>query len=159
MDIKLRKTVTEADKETVRKLVLNTGFFRKDEVPVAVSLVTDTLRDPASGYLFIFAESEGSTVGYAAYGEIPGTLGSYDLYWVAVQSDFQRMGIGKVLVKAVEDEVKKANGRHLYISTSDIDLYKPTRKFYEKVGYDRVATLQDYFAPGDAQVIYRKIFR
>jgi ribosomal protein S18 acetylase RimI-like enzyme len=40
-----------------------------------------------------------------------------------------------------------------------MDLYKPTRALYEKLGYETAATLPDYFVPGDARVIYRKIFR
>ncbi len=159
MDIKLRRTVTKADEENIRELTAGTGFFRDDEIPVAVSLVTDTLRDPSSGYLFAFAELDGKTVGYAAYGEIPGTIGSYDFYWMAVQKDLQGQGIGKTLVKAVEDDVIARNGRHLYITTSDMELYKPTRGLYEKMGYVRAATLPDYFIPGDDRVIYRKIFR
>ena len=159
MNIKLRNTVTKADEEIVRKLTSETGFFRAEEIPVAVSLVTDTLRDPPNGYKFIFAEIGEKTTGYVAYSEIPGTSGSYELYWLAVQKELQKRGIGKILVKAAEDEICEARGRHIYLTTSDTDLYLSTRMFYEKLGYERVATLPDYFIPGDARVIYRKIIK
>ena len=38
----------------------------------------------ASGYEFVIAEDDSSMVGYACFGEIPCTVGSYDLYWIVV---------------------------------------------------------------------------
>ncbi|MDR0453503.1 MAG: GNAT family N-acetyltransferase, partial [Deferribacteraceae bacterium] len=154
MDIKLRSAITKADEEIVRNIISGTGFFRDEEIIIAVSLVTETLKDPNSGYLFVFAEEGGDTAGYAVYGAIPGAIGSFELYWIAVKKELQGKGIGKMLIKAVEDMVRSENGRHLYITTSGMDLYKPTRALYEKLGYETAATLPDYFVPGDARVIY-----
>ena len=35
-------------------------------------------------------------VGYACYGPIACTVASYDLYWIAVDPQFQRHGIGQI---------------------------------------------------------------
>src|SRR3977135_447998 len=79
----LRFDVRPSDSNAVRSIVDRTGFFRPDEVDVAVELVDEHLkRGTASGYHFVFAESEGVVVGYACYGPIVCTVSSFDLYWI-----------------------------------------------------------------------------
>jgi ribosomal protein S18 acetylase RimI-like enzyme len=94
--------------------------------------------------------------GYACYGPIPATRESHDLYWIAVAPERQGRGLGRRLLRAVEREVARAGGRRIYVDTSGRDAYAPTRAFYERAGYVREATLPDFYAPGDAKVIYRK---
>jgi hypothetical protein len=45
----------------------------------------------------------------------------------------------------------------MYVDTSGRAQYAPTRAFYEHMGYERAAVLEDFYAPGDAKVIYSKI--
>ena len=44
----------------------------------------------------------------------------------------------------------------MYVETSSRPIYRPTRQFYVKCGYTEDALLEDYYAPGDGKVIYRK---
>jgi GNAT superfamily N-acetyltransferase len=153
----LRDTVRPRDCEVVRRLVAETGFFRQDEVGVAVELVEEHLaKGPASGYHFVFAEIGGSSAGYACYGPIACTVASYDLFWIAVAPPFQRQGLGKLLMRAVESRVAKAGGARIYIDTSGRLQYAPTRAFYERSGFRCDARLVDFYAPGDDRVIYVK---
>ena len=41
-------------------------------------------------------------MGYACYGPIAVTIGSYDLYWIAVDQSCQGKGLGKVLLAEAE---------------------------------------------------------
>jgi ribosomal protein S18 acetylase RimI-like enzyme len=153
----LRFSVLPQDREAVRALVDRTGFFNRDEVGIAVELVESHLADgEASGYQFIFAELNGALAGYACYGAIPCTIASYDLYWIAVEPNFQRHGIGRVLISAIESQVSASGGERIYIDTSGRDQYRPTRAFYERRGYRCEARLADFYAPGDDRVIYVK---
>jgi GNAT superfamily N-acetyltransferase len=138
----LRKEVREADEAAVREIVAATGFFRPDEVDVAAELVRERrLRGPESGYFFVFADAGGRTVGYACYGPIACTIGSFDLYWIAVHPDYQGQGLGRLLMRAAEEQIALAGGRHIYVETSSRDQYHPTRTFYEAFGYAAAATL------------------
>src|SRR5688572_14535998 len=102
----LRSVVTPSDRDAVRRIVKATGFFRSDEVEVAVELVDEALtKGEASGYYFVFAEMEGSVAGYACYGPIACTLGSYDLYWIAVDPNWQGHGLGQALVRETERQI------------------------------------------------------
>jgi ribosomal protein S18 acetylase RimI-like enzyme len=126
---------------------------------VAVELVTETLANPQSGYYFIFAEIDGEVAGYICYGDIPVTVDNYEIYWLAALKSQQGRGIGRMLLQAAEQAIASRNGRQIYIHTSGMEFYAPTRAFYLKNGYTQVAELTDYYMPGDSAVIYRKIVR
>ncbi|MCA9057109.1 MAG: GNAT family N-acetyltransferase, partial [Planctomycetaceae bacterium] len=156
--IQLRQVARPEDRNAVREIVTATGFFRPDEIDVAVELVDERLnRGDASGYWFLFAELQDQVVGYACYGPIACTLGSYDLYWIAVDPDQQGRNIGRQLLKAAEDAIRADGGRHIYIETSGKPQYTPTRRFYERCGYQLVSTLPEFYDSDDDKVIWRKV--
>ncbi len=153
----LRESPTHADRDAVRRMVSESEFFTDAEVDVAVELVDERLaKGPASSYDFVFVEADGPVVGYACYGEIPCTVGSYDLYWVAVDKSHQRRGIGRLLIELVEVRLRERRARKVYIETSSKPLYDPTRAFYARCNYREVATFPDFYAPGDGKVVYEK---
>lgn len=154
----LRSHVLPSDRGAVRRIVETTGFFRPDEVDVAVELVDETLaKGEAAGYYFIFAEIDGSVAGYACYGPIACTLGSYDLYWIAVDPSRQGQGVGQVLLQESERQILQRGGRHIYIETSGRPQYTPTRAFYERCGYEVAAVLTEFYDRDDDKVVWRKI--
>jgi ribosomal protein S18 acetylase RimI-like enzyme len=154
---RFREAVRADDREAVRALVASTGYFRPDEIEIAVELVDERFsRGPASGYTFLFAELDGQLAGYACYGPVPCTAASFDLYWIAVDPRFQRRGIGRALVAEVESRVRAAGGGQIYIDTSGKEQYARTRAFYERSGFRCEARLKDFYAPGDDRVIYAK---
>ncbi len=63
-------------------------------------------------------------------------------------------GIGVQLLREAERRIAKAGGRRIYVETSSRPLYEPTRRFYLKAAYTVEATLVDFYAPGDAKVIF-----
>ncbi len=157
--IAFRYEVAPTDRDAVRRIVESTGFFRSDEVDVAVELVDERLtKGEASGYYFLFAESAGRVIGYACYGPIACTLGSYDLYWIAVDRDHQGQGLGRMLVAESERLIRRQGGRHIYVETSGRPQYLSTRRFYERCDYHTAAVLPDFYDQGDDKVILVKVF-
>lgn len=157
--IHLRTQIAPSDERAVREIVYSTGFFRNDEIDVAVELVSERLdKGSDSGYEFIFAEINGKSVGYACYGLIPCTLVSFDLYWIATHNDFRGQGIGKLLLQEVEQAVQKSGGKGIYAETSSIPKYEPTRQFYLKNGYLEKVRFEDFYAVGDDKLVYVKYF-
>ncbi|MEE4178391.1 MAG: GNAT family N-acetyltransferase [Bacteroides sp.] len=153
----IRREVVESDLETVRSIIDSSGFFRKDEVEVAVELAGEALeKGDASGYHFLFAEMDGQTLGFACFGPIPCTIGSFDLYWIAVHQDSRGKGIGLSLLKETEALVKQMNGRKIYIETSTMPKYDPTRGFYLSAGYEEAARFSDFYDLGDGKVVFEK---
>lgn len=153
----MRTKPTEADRNAVRNILAKSGFFNVEEVEVGVSLIDEYLETgEASGYLFLFAEEDSQVVGYTCYGPIPGTRFSFDLYWIAVDSDAQGRGIGQELLAATEALIRAQGGRRVYVETSSRPLYERTRRFYERAGYIEEARLAQYYAPDDDKVLFVK---
>jgi acetoin utilization deacetylase AcuC-like enzyme/GNAT superfamily N-acetyltransferase len=155
--ITLRYTISESDKDKVRKLVDLTGFFHPDEIDIAAELVEERLgKGDASGYHFIMADYYGRLAGYVCFGPIPCTKTSFDLYWIAVHPNFQERGLGRQLIKEAENRIRQLGGTRIYVDTSQRDQYTSTRAFYESCGYKEETVQKDFYAEGDGKVIYLK---
>lgn len=155
----LREDPAPSDIHAIRELVHKTGFFHDYEVDVAVELVEERLAkgSAASGYSFIFLESEGKMIGYACYGPIPCTKNSYDLYWIAVAPRFQKQGFGKILIDETENRIRTKGGKRIYIDTSDSAKYRTTFSFYQNCGYRLVSLINDFYKEGDGKAVFRKV--
>ncbi|MDA0706360.1 MAG: GNAT family N-acetyltransferase [Proteobacteria bacterium] len=153
-----RCTLQASDAAAVGTLVADTGFFSPDETLIAIELVEETLtRGKESGYEFLFADDpEGQLLGYTCYGPIPATQSSFDLYWIAVSPQAQRQGMGAKLVRETESLAKQQGATRMFVDTAGRAEYVPTRAFYERMGYHVEASITDFYAPGDAKVIYAK---
>ncbi len=155
--LSFREEVLPGDPAAVRDIVASTGFFYEHEIEVAVELVEERLQKGLkSGYLFLFAEQGGRTVGYSCYGEIACTAGSYDLYWIAVYNDCRSQGIGKVLLQKTEAQIAGRQGRAVWVETSGQNKYAATRNFYLRSGYQEEAVLKGFYGSDDDKFIYVK---
>lgn len=158
MSITFRDTPLPSDPAAIRALAAGTGFFRPDEVDVAVELVEEHLaKGPDSGYYFHFADiNAGVPIGYVCYGPTPCTIGSFDLYWIVVGKDSQGNGLGLHLARMAEQSALGKGGRRMYVETSGKELYKPTQSFYLKAGYREAARLPDFYDVGDDKLVFQK---
>jgi ribosomal protein S18 acetylase RimI-like enzyme len=145
------------DRRRVEEITRAAGLFREDEIPVALEVFDDAVRLPAgsSSYTLLGADLEGRLVGWICWGPTPCTLGTYDLYWMAVDPALQGVGIGTALLREME---RQLNGvaRLIVIETAGRPDYAPTRGFYEARGYRAAATIADFYGPGDDQVVFVK---
>jgi ribosomal protein S18 acetylase RimI-like enzyme len=154
-----REEVIPSDVQTVMDIVKSTGFFYPEEIEIAVELVTERLEKGfESGYLFLFAEINERTAGYACFGRIPCCRNSYDLYWIVVHRDFQGIGLGRSLLSKSEEIIKKLGGGRVFIETSSRSLYGPTRSFYTSCGYTEDAVIKNFYSEGDSKFIFVKDF-
>jgi len=155
--VSFREQLRAADPGAIRALVARTRVFSPAEVEIAVEVATAGLQSgPESGYCFCVAERDGAFAGFTAFGPIPATAASWDLYWIAVDPAGQRRGLGGRLLAASETRAAAQGCRRMYVDTSGRADYAPARAFYERHGYRREAVLADFYAPGDAKVIYLK---
>jgi D-alanine-D-alanine ligase len=156
--VTFRSRPRPGDPPMLRRLVAATGVFYPEERAVALELLELRLTlGPKSGYEFLFAERAGEIVGYCAWGNVPLTQASYDLYWIAVAPTCQGQGVGRALLSRTEQAVARRGGGGLYIETSSRAAYVRTRRFYRDAGYGQVARLADFYAPGDHKIVFRKV--
>lgn len=145
------------DKPALITLLRATPEFKPAEVVVAEEVIDSYLADPAgSGYNTLVAKDGPAISGYICYGPTPLTEGTWDVYWIAVAAGEQGKGVGSALLTYAEDKIKEAGGRLIVIETSSQPSYGKSRRFYSNHGYEAIARLPDFYAPGDDKIILQK---
>lgn len=148
------------DRQTVLSFLSDTGFFRPDEIDIAREVLDSALAEgPKGHYQSFVAEVDGETVGWVCYGPTPCTVGTYDIYWIGVSLAWQGKGVGKALTAFAEQAIRDRGGRLFVVETSGRESYSPTRRFYEALDYEQVASIPDFYGPGDPRVIFTKTAR
>lgn len=156
--LNVRRSLESTDRESLGKLIGETGFFNTEEVEVALELIDDRLSlGEASHYRFLVAETDGEIAGYACWGPIPGTLASADLYWIVVDPRHQGKGIGAALLNDAEGWMASTGCTRVYVDTSTRAQYDGTLRFYLACGYEPAAELADFYGPGDGKAIFLKV--
>ena len=149
------RPVGRAQRAQLERLTRATGVFQPEEVAVAVELLDESLAGD-DDYRFLGSYAGDELTGYACWGPTPGTRGTYDLYWIAVDKSKHRGGVGKRLLKFAEEEIVRRGGQMLLVETSSQETYGGTIQFYEKTGYDLVGKIKEYYKPGDDKLIFAK---
>jgi ribosomal protein S18 acetylase RimI-like enzyme len=148
------RSLSAADRRRIEEITRAVLVFRDDEVPVALE-VFDGAVGGSPDYIALGATVDERLVGWICWGPTPCTLGTYDLYWMAVDPTMQGSGIGAALVREMEGRLA-GSARLIVVETAGRPDYRPTRAFYEARGYRRAAIIPDFYAPGDDQVVYVK---
>jgi GNAT superfamily N-acetyltransferase len=146
--------LTAADRGRIEDITRAVRVFRDDEVPVALE-VFDAAVAGSPDYTAVGAVLDGRLAGWICWGPTPCTLGTYDLYWMAVDPGLHGSGIGTSLITEMELRLVGA-ARLVVVETAGRPDYAPTRAFYEARGYRPTAVVPDFYSPGDDQIIYTK---
>jgi len=154
----LIRALTASDRDRVEAMTRMTGVFRPEEVSVAMQVFDAAIgvgrgRDP--DYETAGAEVDGTLSGWICWGPTPCTLGTFDLYWIAVDPEVHSQGVGRTLVEEMERRVA-SRARLVVVETAGRADYAVTRAFYDRLGYRVAARIADYYAPGDDLVTYLK---
>ncbi|MDD5459616.1 MAG: GNAT family N-acetyltransferase [Phycisphaerae bacterium] len=145
------------DKDSVMEIVRDTEFFKSHEIDVAEEVFDDAIKQGDDGDYQSFVSKEGDNVtGWVCFGQTPCTVGTFDIYWIAVSPKYQNRGIGKLLVQYAMDRIKTSGGRMAVAETSGNPRYQSTRYFYEKIGFAKEACIKDFYAIDDDKIIYIK---
>jgi len=143
----------------IEEILVATQAFSADEVSIAIELLETVIKSPLQqDYEVVVTDVGDHVAGYVLFGPVPLTEGNYDLYWIAVDPSIQGGGVGRRLMKHVEEQVRQRGGRLLCLETSSQGSYLRTRKFYEQAGYVEESCIRDFYKPGDDRLTYVKRF-
>jgi GNAT superfamily N-acetyltransferase len=148
------RNLRPADRDRIEEITRAVGVFRAEEVPVALE-VFDGAAAGSPDYLALGADLDGRLAGWICWGPTPCTLGTFDLYWMAVDPAAQGTGVGTALISEMEQRLAGV-ARLIVVETAGRADYSATRDFYQARGYRSAAVIPDFYAPGDDQVIYVK---
>jgi ribosomal protein S18 acetylase RimI-like enzyme len=151
------RPLSAADRHRIEEITRAVRVFQDEEVPVALE-VFDGAVAGSPDYIALGAVLDERLVGWICWGPTPCTVGTYDLYWMAVDPAAQGAGIGAALVREMEGRLA-GSARLIVVETAGRPDYRPTRAFYEARGYRKAAIIPDFYAPGDDQVVYVKHLR
>lgn len=140
------------------EILRSTGFFYDYEIDIVIELVEDRVPKgkEKSDYIFDIAEINHIPIAFTCYGKTPGTLFSFDLYWIAVHQNYRGQGVGKKLMNRAFNDIKFFGGKNIWIETSSRELYTPTRNFYLRYGCQLVAELPNFYNDNDHKVVFLK---
>lgn len=116
------------------------------------------MRHSLSGDALHVAVEGGCVVGFATVG---GEEEAAEITWIVVDPSQQGKGIGRALIKRIEEDLAEKGIETLTVKTlaekADYPPYEATRRFYEQNGFTRVETVDSYPDwDGDPAVIYAK---
>ena len=148
------RTLRAADRARLAEITRAVGNFREIETDVALE-VFDAAVSGSPDYAAVAAEVDGRFAGWICWGPTPCTVGTFDLYWMAVDPAAQGAGIGTALLTEMERRIAGV-ARLIVVDTSGRPDYQPTRAFYEALGYRVGGVIPEFYAPGDDQIVYVK---
>jgi ribosomal protein S18 acetylase RimI-like enzyme len=152
--VTIRRAVA-ADRGALAAALRSDATFSPDEIAVALELIDGALAGSAD-YELLVAELAGKVIGYVCFGPTPMTRATWDLYWIVVDGSARGKGVAGSLIRAMEDVLAGRGGGHVRVETSETEGYGAARRLYAKLGYPEAARLDDFYAPGDALLIYYK---
>lgn len=149
---------TEADGAQIQDITARAGVFSQEEIDSVPEMFNEYLEygTEGDGYNFLVYREDDQVLGYAIFGYRDLTDGVYDLYWIAVDPNARRKGVGRALLTACEDAIRGLGGRIIIIETSGSPEYDATREFYVNSGCVNEAIIKDYYKPGDDLWIFTK---
>jgi D-alanine-D-alanine ligase len=145
------------DEAAVLDIIERTDFFRPVEIDIAWEVFVEAAQaKEGCTYQSYVSEIDKKVVGWICFGATPCTLGTFDIYWIAVDPSTQRQGIGRYMLNFAQKIIEKQKGRLMIIETSGTPRYEPTQVFYEKNGFFLAARIPDFYAPEDDKLVYLK---
>lgn len=147
--------LTESWATQMKEIVLQTGVFYNAEIVAASKLIDDYLVQGGLGDdRCLVLLDEDSVQGFAIYGFSVTTIGTFDVYWLVVNPEVQRCGLGRKIMAEIERRVRAEGGLRIFLTTSALPVYEPARLLYQSLGFVQVGLLPDYFRTGDDLVYY-----
>ncbi|MGA2465558.1 MAG: GNAT family N-acetyltransferase [Thermodesulfobacteriota bacterium] len=146
------------DRAKLHSMLIDSRVFTAEEIDIAIELIDTVLKDESQKDYKIdcMVDDQDQPVGYICYGPIPMTQGTFDLYWIVVDPNFQGKGIGSKLLDFLEEGVREKGGQMILADTSTIPQYEKTKNFYIQNGFQEVAKVPDYYYPGNDRVTFCK---
>lgn len=128
----------------------STPEFNHDEADVALELADEILSGKPTTYRArVAVGDDGPLLGWVCYGPTPMTESTWDLYWIVVSADARGMGVGRALHADAVAAMASEGARRVRIETSTREGYGATLAYYDRLGYERVGLIKDFYGEGD----------
>jgi GNAT superfamily N-acetyltransferase len=130
-----------------------TGLFPSE---MLAAMLSAFLGANENNEVWFTSEANGEAVGFCYAAPEKLTDGSWNMLAIAVLPSHQGKGLGRAIVKHLENYLEKQGHRILIADTSGTDQFEQTREFYKKNGYAEEARIRDFWAAGDDKISFWK---
>ncbi|MEO0330820.1 MAG: GNAT family N-acetyltransferase [Bacteroidota bacterium] len=154
MSSTIRK-VSPIDVQDLKAVIDSSELFPSELLD---EMIADYFNNPSSEDIWLTKDEEGTPVAIAYCAPEKMTDGTYNLYLIAVRKEYQSKGIGAEMMSYIEELLREAGHRVLIVETSGLSEFEPTRKFYDKCGYEREAVIRDFYQEGEDKIVFWKKF-
>jgi len=150
--LKIRK-ITQNDLQKLKEVIDSNELFPSDLLD---EMSSDFFTNESSLDVWFTAELQDNPIAVAYFAPERMTVGTYNLYLIAIHKEFQGKGYGKEIMNFIEQYLKELNGRILIVETSGLPEFELTRKFYDKCNYERAAVIKEFYQEREDKVIFWK---
>lgn len=152
-----------ADKPGMLAVIASSGLFPPDGLDEIESMLDDYFINSVKGeHFWITAagvpDDDGSgSMGVAYYAPERMTVGTWNVYLIAVAANHQGQGHGAALMRYIEQTLAEQGERVLLVETSGLPEFEATRAFYRnKMQYDEEGRIREFYKAGEDKIIFRK---
>lgn len=146
------RPIVPDDLPALKETIDATGLFPSDLLDEMVAGYFD---GSAADDAWLTVDDDGP-VAVAYYAPERMTVGTWNLYLIAVRPDRQGRGHGAALLRHIEGALAARGARVLLIETSGLPEFARTRAFYARRGYDEEARIREFYQAGEDKIIFRK---
>lgn len=154
------EAVQPGEREQLLDLAVATGLFSPDDASALLGGVLDGLAAGAlpPGHEAVAARERegGPPVGWAYFAPDPHADRAWNLWWIGVHPAAQGGGAGRALLRHAEQIAAAAGAAMLVIETSSLPAQARARRFYASSGYHDCGRIPDFYAEGDAKVVFAR---
>ena len=147
------RLAAEPDSDAIANIAGTSGLFPADLLP---DMIAPFLNGEASDHIWLVA-CDGQDILAFAYCEPERmTIGTSNMLALATHANHRSEGIGARIVCDLEERCRQRGDRILLIETSGLPQFDRTRIFYEREGYQRIATLPEFYDAGEDKIVFMK---
>jgi GNAT superfamily N-acetyltransferase len=147
------RKIIKNDLQKLKEIIDSNELFPSDLLD---EMSSDFFTNELSLDVWLTAELQDNPIAVAYFAPERMTVGTYNLYLIAIQKEFQGKGYGKEIMNFIEQYLKELNGRILIVETSGLPEFELTRKFYDECNYERAAVIKEFYQEGEDKVIFWK---
>ncbi len=148
------------EREQLLELAVGTGLFSPEDAEGLLGGVLDSLAAQAlpAGHAAVAcrAATGEKILGWSYFAPDPYAEGVFNVWWIGADPLQHGRGVGGALLAHVEAQAAKSGARVVVIETSDQPLLARARAFYLERGYAERGRIPDFYATGDAKVIFSR---
>lgn len=152
--------VQKHERAALLSLAVSTGLFTTTDAEGLLGGILDALATGGlpEGHAAVACResSDGPTIGWSYYAPDPYADTVWNVWWIGVRPNHHGSGAGQRLLAHIEQTAIAAGARVIVIETSDQAPLARARSFYTKLGYAERGRIPDFYADGDAKVIFSR---